>query len=256
MKKITQWAFRWLLPVPFLIAALFFYTAIPGFSFSGLICLGICGIILCYNVFSLLRPRFPKTVQWTRRVFTALLCLGVLVVSVTCGVVVKTSLQQPDTACDYVVILGCKVNPNGPSLSLQNRIDAAYQYLSQHPNTIAIASGGKGADEPMTEARCIYDALIRRGIPDTQLWLEEQSTSTWENLNFSLDLIQEKTGSRPNTIGLVSSEYHIFRAGLQARDCGVTAVGIPATTSWLALRINNYLREVAGVWRYFLLGGQ
>ena len=70
------------------------------------------------------------------------------------------------------------------------------------------------------------------------------------------DLIEEKTGSRPEKLGVLSSEYHLFRASLFAADCGVEAVGIPATTSWFSIRVNYFLREVAGVWHYLILGGQ
>ena len=102
----------------------------------------------------------------------------------------------------------------------------------------------------------MFNELTARGIPARRLWLEDRSTSTWENLNFSLDLIEEKTGTRPETIGLVSSEYHLYRAGLFAPDCGVTAVGIPAKTSWLTIRINYFMREVGDIWHYLVLGGQ
>ena len=249
--------FRWLLPAACILLAVFFYTAIPGFSFSGLICLGITGILLCYNAFSLLVFRFPKTVNILRRIFTIVLCIGICIVLITSCIVVHAA-QGGDLrlGCKYVLVLGCKVNPNGPSLSLSERIDATYQYLINNPNAICIASGGQGSDEPMTEAQCIYDHLTAKGIDPNRIWLEEQSTSTWENLNFSMSLIEEKTGSRPTAIGLVSSEYHLFRAGLLAKECGIIIQGIPARTSWLALRLNNYLREVAGVWHYLILGGQ
>lgn len=256
MKEKKIWVLRWMLPVACLLFALFFYTAIPGFSFSGLMCLGICGILLCYNFFTLLFPRFPKTVKWIRRVFTGMLCLGILVVAVTCGIVVNTALQEPVQGCQYVVVLGCKVNPTAPSLSLQERIDAAYEYLVANPDTIAIVSGGQGQDEPMSEAKCMFDELTAMGIEENRVWMEDKATSTWENLNFSLNLIEEKTGVRPESIGLLSSEYHLYRAMLQAKACGVETTGIPATTKWVALRINNYLREVAGVWHYIILGGQ
>ena len=140
--------------------------------------------------------------------------------------------------------------------SLAERIAKAYDYLSAHPNTIAVLSGGQGEDEGISEAECMYRNLTLQGIDPNRLWLEDKATSTWENLNFSLDLIEEKTGTRPTEIGLLSSEYHLFRASLFAKDCGVEAVGIPAKTSWVSLRINYFTREVAGVWHYLLLGGQ
>ena len=94
------------------------------------------------------------------------------------------------------------------------------------------------------------------GIDKERLWMENYATSTWENLHFSLDLIEEKTGTRPGTLGVVSSEYHMYRAGLQAKDCGVEFVGIPAKTSRLSQAINHFMREIAGVWHYMILGGQ
>ena len=256
MKDKKIMVLRWMLPVVCLLFSLFFYTAIPGFSFSGLMCLGLCGILLCYNFFTLLYPRFPRAIKWVRRVFTGLLCLGILVVAVTCGIVVNTALQEPAPGCEYVVVLGCKVNPTAPSLSLQERINAAYEYLAANPNTVAVVSGGQGADEPMSEAQCMFDELTKMGIEESRIWMEDKATSTWENLSFSLALIEDRTGVRPGSIGLISSEYHLFRAKLQADAFGVETVGIPATTKWVALRINNYLREVAGVWHYFILGGQ
>ena len=59
----------------------------------------------------------------------------------------------------------------------------------------------------------------------------------------------------PQKIGIISSEYHLLRAGLFARELGLTSFGIPAKTTWLSLRINYTLREVAAVWFYFILGG-
>ena len=37
---------------------------------------------------------------------------------------------------------------------------------------------------------------------------------------------------------------------------GVDAVGVPAATSLPTIRLNYFLREVAGVWHYIILGGQ
>ena len=85
--------------------------------------------------------------------------------------------------------------------------------------------------------------------------MEDQAVNTRENIRFSLDIIEEKTGARPETIGLVSSEYHLYRAGLFAREENVTSYGIPARTSWVSLRINYFLREIAAVWYYIILGG-
>jgi uncharacterized SAM-binding protein YcdF (DUF218 family) len=67
--------------------------------------------------------------------------------------------------------------------------------------------------------------------------------------------LKEETGYRPTRIGIVSSEYHLFRAKCFAEDLGLEPVGIPAKTSWVSIRINYYLREIAAVWFYRILGG-
>ena len=94
------------------------------------------------------------------------------------------------------------------------------------------------------------------GIDGSRIWMEPEATSTWENLQYSLNLIESKTGTRPERLAVISSEYHLFRASLFAKKCGVEFVGIPAHTTNPAQMVNHFLREVAGVWHYILLGGQ
>ena len=94
------------------------------------------------------------------------------------------------------------------------------------------------------------------GIDPKRIWIEDEATSTWENMHFTLDLIEEKTGERPQKLGVLSSEYHLFRASLFAKAAGVEFVGIPARTSRASQAINHFMREVAGVWHYLILGGQ
>ena len=175
---------------------------------------------------------------------------------ITEAIIIKASFGDPSEPVDYVVVLGAKVNRDGPSVSLMDRICAAYEYAESHPNTILVLSGGQGTDEPITEADCMYRELIALGVDPHQLRLEVNATSTWENLNFSLEYIQHETGSRPAKIGVISSEYHLFRASLFAKACDVEFVGIPARTSRWGQRINHFMREVAGIWHYLLLGGQ
>ena len=97
--------------------------------------------------------------------------------------------------------------------------------------------------------------LVKHGIEDSRIWMEEKATSTWENLSYSMALIEEKTGARPSCVGIVSNEFHMFRAGLMAKEMGLEMVGIPAKTSWVSLRINYFVREIVGVWKHFILGG-
>ena len=245
-----------LIPALFVLLGIFLQNFVHGHSFLGLICFGIAGLISIYYLIGLLKHNHFMAAKVLRTVVTTFVILGLLLVGSTLAVVFRASLGDARTQCQYIVVLGAKVNGTEPSLSLSDRIRAAESYLKAHPDTIAVLSGGQGADEGISEAQCMFEQLTQRGIAPERLWLEEQATSTWENLQYSLDLIEAKTGVRPQTLGIISSEYHLFRAGMFARECGVESVGIPAPTAWASLRLNYFLREVAGVWHYLILGGQ
>lgn len=248
-------------PMPWLVClalAVFAYILrfhLLGYSFSALVCLCLIGIIAFYEVTHMLIPQFPG-VLLLRRIFTVCLCIGLLIVAVTEGFIIHASFGSPEQDVDYVLVLGAKVRPTGPSASLWDRIYAAADYLEAHPDTIAIVSGGQGDDEPWTEAGIMSAELIDLGIDPERIWVEDRATSTWENLHFTLDLIEEETGRRPEKLGVLSSEYHLFRASLFTKSCGVEFVGIPAHTSRISQMLNHFMREVAGVWHYILLGGQ
>ena len=247
---------KWIFPVLFVLLGIFLSNFIHGHRFLGLCCFCLAALLVCYFLIGILTRHHLVAGKVLRTILSCLLCLGILVFAGTEIVILNASRGDPAAEPAYIVVLGAKVNGTSPSLSLNDRITAAEHYLKAHPDTIAVLSGGQGPDEGIPEAECMFNELTRRGIDESRLWLESRSTSTWENLKFSLDIIEEKSGLRPDSIGLLSSEYHLFRAGLFAKDCGVEAIGIPAATSWPSIRLNYFLREAAGVWHYILLGGQ
>lgn len=228
---------------------------IPGYSFTALVCLCIIGLILFYTLMPIIGLHFPGFARTVTGLVSALLVIGLIIVGATEAIIIKASFGSPQEECDYMVVLGAKVRLDGPSVSLQDRIDAAYDYMIAHPEVIAVVSGGQGLDEHITEASCMYNELTAMGIEPSRVWMEDKASSTWENLHFSLDLIEARTGQRPTKLGVLSSEYHLFRASLFAKACNVDFVGIPAHTSRISQMVNHFMREVAGVWHYILLGG-
>ena len=236
--------------------AFFLKYCVPGYSFSALVCICLIGIILFYTLMPFVGLKFPVLEKTATRIFTVCLIIGLLVVGTTEAIIIHASFGDPKEQVDYMVVLGAKVNADGPSVSLWDRICGAYEYMEEHPDVIAVVSGGRGTDEPITEAECMYRELVMLGIDPKRIWIEDEATSTWENMQFALNLIEEKTGVRPVKLGVLSSEYHLFRASLFAKACNVEFVGIPARTSRASQMINHYMREVAGVWHYLLLGGQ
>lgn len=244
----------WFVIALLLILTFYFKFMVPGYSFSALVCLGLSGIVLFYAVMPLLGRAHPGLARGLTLTVSAVLALGVLAAGITEAVILRESRGDPEDQAKYVVVLGAKVRQDGPSVSLWDRIYGAYDYLAAHPGTVAVVSGGQGPDEHMTEAQSMFDELTKMGIAPDRILLEEKATSTRENIQFSLDLIEEETGVRPQKIAVVSSEYHLCRAGMITRRCGAEFVGVPAETSRFSQKVNHFLREIAGVWQLLLLG--
>lgn len=246
---------RWLWPIGLMVVGLIVYLVNHGFATTAVVLYGIAAVLIAYFLLEWLRKTRPKAGKCLTWIFSVCLAIGVAVAGVTAGLVIAAGTVQPESGCEYIVVLGAKVNGTSPSLALAERIEAAYAYLKENPDALCIVSGGQGSDEDISEAQCIYDQLTQKGIDPQRIWLEEKATSTADNLQFSLELIEEKTGQRPEKIGIVSSEYHMFRAGMVANGCGVACAGIPAKSTRVDLYINYTLREIAAVWYYLILGG-
>lgn len=226
--------------------------SVPGYRFSAGVLFGIAGVIGLYRLLRLLGRKKPKLSRVMQRVLTAGLCLVLLAAAITGVVVIQASFGNPEADCDYLIVLGAGVNGTVPSLSLRERLDAACDYLRSHPDAVCIVSGGQGSGEDITEAECMYRYLTGKGIDPERIIQEDKATSTQENLAYSLALIgPEQTPS----VGILSSEYHLCRARMMARQLGIDPVMVPAETTWLSLRMNYYLREVAAIWYYMILGG-
>ncbi|TSB44678.1 YdcF family protein [Alkalicoccobacillus porphyridii] len=159
------------------------------------------------------------------------------------------SHQQINGEADYLIILGARVKGEEPSLSLQYRIEAAADYLLTHKNTLAIASGGQGPDEDISEALAIKRGLEKLGVEGSRIMLEDQSTSTYENISYSMAFISD-----PSQQGIVvSNGYHLCRAVLMAEEQGLQITGLAAETPAISI-ITAHLREYAALTKFYAQG--
>lgn len=143
-----------------------------------------------------------------------------------------------------VIILGCQVIGESPSIMLNERINVGYRYLMENPHAKAILSGGQGNDERISEAECMYRALVNKGIEKDRLIKEEKSSSTYENLIFSKDIIQDKNLSTEVT--LITNDFHCYRAAYFADKIGLNAQAYSARTRWYFFP-TFYLREICAI---------
>lgn len=143
-----------------------------------------------------------------------------------------------------VVVLGCTVYGDKPSMILKERLDVAVRYLQEYKEVPCILSGGKGPGEDISEAECMYRYLTERGIEEERLYKEDNSTSTRENLLFSKNIIEEN--EFPETLMIVSNEFHQYRASKIAMSLDMQANAIVAKTTWW-LFPTYYVRELYGI---------
>ena len=187
--------------------------------------------------------RVHKVLKWLYRgIFGLIACIALLVViESTCMIVAANKEPESEAA---MVVLGCRVYGERASLSMVERLDAAYEYLTEHPEVPCVLSGGQGDGETITEAECMYRYLVDKGIDASRLYKEEKSSTTRENLLFSEQLIKEQ-GLNPE-IAIATSEYHMYRAGMVANDLGISWSAVPGKTAiWMFP--TYYVRELYGI---------
>ena len=162
--------------------------------------------------------------------------------------IVQSAFHQPPTGTNATaVVLGCSVKGTRPSTVLAERIEAAYEYLTEHPDAVCVLSGGKGEGEDISEAECMYRCLTAKGIDGNRLIKEDRSTTTEENLRFSRELLKERGIEEPITI--ITSEFHQYRANQVAKRLGIISYSTPSHTFILYLP-TFYVRELYGILYY------
>ena len=238
MKRIHP---KWFLCAILALVGAFLFFCLPGYKFAGLALMGLSALIPVYH--------FLKH-DFLRRVLTALLFLAFVVLSITGGTIARSAEGNADPEADYLIVLGCQVRGAEPSRMLRQRLDAALEYLNEHPDATAIVSGGMGPGEDITEAECMADFLTAAGIDPSRILQEAQATSTMENLRFSLELMEPNS-----TAAIVSNEFHLYRAGHMAQTLGLEASLVPASTEYPILLASYFLREIFAVWKFHLFGG-
>ena len=167
---------------------------------------------------------------------------------------------------DYVIILGARVKGEKPAKSLMERIKAATEYLKENPEVKVIATGGKGKNEGIAEGVAIKRELLKNGISEDRIILEDKSKNTVENFRFSLEKIRnsengknknsENNGNRKIKVLIVTNDYHIFHSKNIARKVGFDnkdyeIYGLPAKTPLISIP-QSYFREFLSNVNYFL----
>ena len=157
---------------------------------------------------------------------------------------------QPAYDKDFLIVLGCGLKKDGtPTNLLKGRLDRALEFYHKQQETsgkdlIFVASGGQGSDEAISESAAMKKYLVEKGIPESHILEENQSTNTYENMLYSKEKIEHVD---PNgRVAFSTTNYHVFRSGICARRVKMKAEGMGAKTKWYFWP-NAAVREFIGL---------
>ena len=181
---------------------------------------------------------------------------------------------------DYIIIHGAGLDGPRPTPLLAGRIDKALElWNKQHQHGKFVVSGGQGADEIVSEAQAMRDYLLEKGVPAAAILMEDKSTTTWENLRYSLAVIRaDRTSAAADdapaggsvtsndapadsefTTAVVTSDFHVFRCAEYAHNLGIKADGIGSHTKgwyWPTAFIREFIAITkAHLWPYLVIDG-
>lgn len=178
-------------------------------------------------------------------------CAYMLLCIAVSGIMISSIFNTPPNSDLTLIVLGCQVKGTSPenayiSAMLQRRLDTALEYLRSRPDTPVIVSGGRGSDEPVSEAEAMRAYLLKNGISASQIYIENKSVSTVQNIEFSVKVMREN--NLPKTAAIVTDGFHEYRAGVYCGRLGARHHAVPAKTELLYLPV-YWFREIAGaVW--------
>ncbi|MHA8110377.1 YdcF family protein [Lactobacillaceae bacterium Melli_B4] len=146
------------------------------------------------------------------------------------------TFKKPKPNKQFIIVLGAGLlNGNQVSPLLASRIDKGIEYFQKVVKAtgqapLMICSGGQGADETTPEGVAMRQYAIEHGIPAEHVVAEQRSKTTLQNMLFSKKIVEQHHLALNNGI-YVSNDYHIFRAGIYARQAGLNIQGLGAKTS-------------------------
>ncbi|MEI8199385.1 MAG: YdcF family protein [Eubacteriales bacterium] len=208
-------------------------------AFFGLILLFLPLIRKCFHQFS------AKTQSRIILLLKSMVIIAALIITAEL-ILIRANIPMSNApARSVVIVLGAQVVKSRPTLILAGRIEAAANYMAAHPDSVCIASGGRGADEDISEAKCIRDTLVLDYHIDAErIYMDDSSYNTSQNLENSAKIIFAHDLS--TNVLIATDGFHMFRAKTLAGWKGLTPYSCPASTD-RRLVFYLYIRELFGI---------
>lgn len=153
-----------------------------------------------------------------------------LTIYITLNAMSICSFSTEDQTCqaDVAIILGAAANDGKVSPVYQARIDHGIVLYKEGYVKKLIVTGGTAEGQTLSDACAAKQYALSQGIPDEDIWTEDTSTITLENLAFSKAIMDQNACT---TALIVSDPLHMKRSMLLAKDAKITAFSSPTPTS-------------------------
>ncbi|MCL2426733.1 MAG: YdcF family protein [Oscillospiraceae bacterium] len=202
-------------------------------------------LVLTYMVLWTLgaSEKFSRIARILKRCYFVCLIIGVLCFVILQGLIISGT-RTDDVEVDAIIVLGAGLINDRPSLILAYRLNATIEFVQTRDDIPIIVTGGLGPGRTITEAEAMARFLIERGIDENRIWREGASTSTHENINFAIEIMEENGMDVENIrVAIVSNEFHLYRARLVGERAGLNAYGVAAETPGWHRKAIYFFRE-------------
>lgn len=226
-----------------------FLNITTNFNLGNLLQLIFGGSILTYGIFyKTLKEKCPK---WIKLIYWFGISFFVIF---TISIITYGSFDNVTYKEDAVIILGAGIRGQEPGALLKGRLDSALEYKKKNPDVIFVLSGGQGSDEQISEADAMARYLLERGVYPKDIIIEDKSTSTRENFQFSKELLDKFYEGKEYKTAYITNEFHIYRAGVYAKLSGFENTTHLHSNSRIGGIISTCLRETLAVVKLWVFG--
>lgn len=232
---------------------LFLFGSVPVFNSGNIAGTAVTGSILLITLFWYKTAEFrhSRAGKAVTAIVASFYVLGFCFAGYLSFNMVSACLNRPEKP-NMVVVLGCQLWGEDPSPMLKKRLDKAYELLARYPDIPVVVTGGQGDDEIISEGEGMKRYLVKRGISEDRIIVEDKSTSTYENIRNAFDITDKMGLSRDITIA--TSEYHVYRASLMAKAQGAGEVTSAPSFTDINLLPAYWVREWLGISHFHVFG--
>jgi len=195
--------------------------------------------------YTLIRPGKIKT---TLKIFFYIGLVSFIIIE---ALIIQSAISKHRERTDYLMILGAGLRGEVPSKALYQRLYASLEYIKLNPTVKVVVSGGRGPGETITEAEAMKRFLVKNGVAGNQIIVEDKSTNTLENIEFTRVVLGQLVKVENIEITIVTNNFHMFRAKFLAERQGLKVSGYPAPLHPMLVP-TYFVREYLAVINSFL----